>query len=63
MVPAALGFGREPDGRVRADLSLVAGRRALAASPLAQRAYGTGATPDAALDAALAAVLLPTSGP
>jgi hypothetical protein len=56
-VPAALGFGRDPDGLVRAELSLVAadarsGRILWRSVPVA-----TGATPGAALEGALAAVL------
>jgi hypothetical protein len=61
LVPASLGFLPEPDGQIRADLSLVlvdvrTGRvlwRSLAA--------GRGKSPDEALHAALAAVL-PVSG-
>ena len=56
-VPAALGFGREPSGQVRAELSLVAadarsGRILWRSVPVA-----TGATPSAALASAMAAVL------
>ena len=56
-VPAALGFGKEADGRVRAELSLVAadarsGRILWRSVPSA-----TGPTPDAALAETLAAVL------
>jgi hypothetical protein len=56
-VPAALGFGREPNGQVRAELSLVAadarsGRILWRSVPVA-----TGATPSAALASAMAAVL------
>ncbi len=57
MVPAALGFGREPDGLVRADLSLVAadtrGGKVLWRSVIT----GRGRAPDAALQAALDAAL------
>ncbi len=57
MVPAALSFSREDDGRIRADLSLVAadtrgGKVIWRATPA-----GQGATPSQALEAALAAVL------
>jgi hypothetical protein len=57
MVPAALSFSREPDGRIRADLSLVAadtrsGKVVWRATPV-----GQGAAPQQALEAALAAVL------
>jgi hypothetical protein len=56
-VPAALGFSRDPDGQVRAELSLVAadtrsGRILWRSVPVA-----SGATPGAALAGALAAVL------
>jgi hypothetical protein len=56
-VPAALGFSRDPDGHVRAELSLVAadarsGRILWRSAPAA-----AGATPAAALASALAAVL------
>ena len=56
-VPAALGFGKDPDGQVHAELSLVAadarsGRILWRSVPTA-----TGATPAAALASALAAVL------
>ena len=57
MVPAALSFSREPDGRIRADLSLVAadtrsGKVIWRAIPA-----GQGAAPPQALEAALASVL------
>jgi hypothetical protein len=56
-VPAALGFGREPDGRVRAELSLVAadarsGRILWRSVPVA-----SAPTPGAALSGALVSVL------
>jgi hypothetical protein len=56
-VPAALGFVKDHDGRVRAELSLVAadarsGRILWRSVPVA-----SGATPDAALAGALAVVL------
>ena len=56
-VPAALAFAKDPDGKVRAELSLVAadarsGRILWRSAPAA-----TGATPGAALLAALVAVL------
>ncbi len=64
MVPAALGFGRQADGLVRANLSLVAadvrnGKIVWRSAPA-----GSGATPAEALAAALAAALpLDTGGP
>jgi hypothetical protein len=64
MVPASLGFGRQADGLVRADLTLVAadvrnGKVVWRSAPA-----GSGVTPAEALAAALAAVLpLDTGGP
>lgn len=64
MVPAALGFGRQADGLVRADLTLVAadvrnGKVVWRSAPA-----GSGATPAQALDAALAVALpLDAGGP
>jgi hypothetical protein len=64
MVPASLGFSRQADGRVRADLTLVIadvrnGRVLWRSAPA-----GSGATPREALDAALAVALpLDTGGP
>ncbi len=57
MVPAALSFSREADGRIRADLALVgadtrSGKVIWRATPA-----GHGAAPPQALEAALAAVL------
>jgi hypothetical protein len=63
-VPAAIGFGRQADGRVQADLTLVLadvrnGRVLWRSVP-----RGTGATPREALDSALATALpLDTGGP
>jgi hypothetical protein len=57
MVPAALGFSREGDGRVRAELSLVAADTRSGKVVWRSLALGSGATPDAALTAALDAVL------
>jgi hypothetical protein len=64
MVPTSLGFGRQADGRIRADLMLVVADtrngKVLWRSP----AVGSGGDPQAALDAALTAVLpLDTGGP
>ena len=56
MVPAALGFGREADGRVRADLSLVLVDTRRNTIVWRSQAHGTGPTPDEALTAALATV-------
>jgi hypothetical protein len=57
LVPAALGFGPEPDGRIRADLSLVVGDARTGKVMWRSLALGRGKTPDEALNAALAAVL------
>jgi hypothetical protein len=61
LVPAALGFGPEPDGRIRADLSLVVGDARTGKVMWRSLAQGRGKTPDEALSAALAAVL-PSAG-
>jgi len=64
LVPASIGFGRQADGRVQADLTLVLadvrnGHVLWRSAPV-----GTGQTPRAALDAALAAALpLDAGGP
>ena len=57
LIPAALGFGPEPDGRIRADLSLVVGDTRTGKVMWRSLAMGRGKTPDEALNAALAAVL------
>jgi len=57
MIPAALGFSKDTVGKVRADLSLVAGDARSGKVLWRSRAIGSGATPVAALEAALAAVL------
>jgi hypothetical protein len=57
LVPAALGFGPEPDGRIRADLSLVLADARTGKVVWRSLAYGHGKSPDEALNAALAAVL------
>jgi hypothetical protein len=57
MVPAALGFSRDADGRIRAELSLVAADTRSGKVVWRSLALGGGATPDAALTAALEAVL------
>ena len=57
LVPAAVGFGPEPDGRIRADLSLVLADARTGKVVWRSLAYGHGKSPDEALNAALAAVL------
>jgi hypothetical protein len=57
LVPAALGFGPEPAGQIRADLSLVLGDARTGKVLWRSLALGLGKTPDEALNAALVAVL------
>jgi hypothetical protein len=57
LVPAALGFSPEPDGQIRADLSLVLGDVRNGKVLWRSLASGRGKTADQALLAALAAVL------
>jgi hypothetical protein len=57
MVPASIGFGRQADGRIRADLTLVAADTRSGRVLWRSVAFGSGANPREALDAALAAVL------
>jgi hypothetical protein len=57
MVPAALGFSPEPDGLVRAELSLVATDTRSGKVVWRSQALGSGPTPAAALSAALDGVL------
>ncbi|HET6635155.1 MAG TPA: hypothetical protein VFH77_09000 [Streptomyces sp.] len=57
MVPASLGFSRLPDGRVTAELSLVAADTRSGKIVWRSLATGAGPTPDAALTAAMDAVL------
>jgi hypothetical protein len=57
LVPAAIGFGPEPDGQIRADLSLVMADARTGKVVWRSLAYGRGKAPDDALNAALAAVL------
>jgi hypothetical protein len=57
LVPAALGFGPEPDGQIRADLSLVVADARSGKVTWRSLAYGRGKSPDEALNAALATVL------
>jgi hypothetical protein len=61
LVPAALGFGPEPDGQIRGDLSLVLVDVRSGKVMWRSLAQGRGRSPDEALNAALAAVL-PVSG-
>jgi hypothetical protein len=61
LVPAALGFSTEPDGRIRADLSLVLADTRTGKVVWRSLALGRGKSPDEALNAALASVL-PVSG-
>ncbi len=64
MVPASLGFGRQADGRIRADLMLVVADTRSGKVLWRSPAVGSGGDPQAALDAALTAVLpLDTGGP
>jgi hypothetical protein len=57
LAPASLGFGPEPDGRIRADLSLVLADSRTGKVMWRSLALGRGRTPDEALNAAIAAVL------
>lgn len=57
LIPASLGFGPEPNGRVRADLTLVLADCRSGKILWRSLAYGRGASPDQALTAAVAAVL------
>jgi hypothetical protein len=57
LVPASLGFGPEPNGEIRADLSLVLGDVRTGKVLWRSLALGRGKTPDQALNAALATVL------
>jgi hypothetical protein len=64
MVPASIGFGRQADGLIRADLSLAAADTRSGKVLWRSLATGSGANPREALDAALAAVLpLDAGGP
>ena len=64
MVPASLGYGREADGRIRADLSLVVGDTRSGKVLWRSLATGSGTNPREALDSALASVLpLDAGGP
>jgi hypothetical protein len=61
LVPAALGFGPEADGTIRADLSLVLADSRSGKVMWRSVALGRGKTPNEAVNAAMAAVL-PLSG-
>jgi hypothetical protein len=63
LVPAALGFGPEPNGQIRADLSLVLVDSRSGKVLWRTVAYGRGGSPDQALNAAVAAVLPLSGGP
>ncbi|HZA99359.1 MAG TPA: hypothetical protein VE399_11305 [Gemmatimonadales bacterium] len=63
MVPASLGFGPEANGQIRADLTLVLADCRSGKILWRSLAYGRGATPDQALNAAVAAVLPVSPGP
>jgi hypothetical protein len=64
MVPASLGFGRQADGRLRADLMLVVTDTRTGKVLWRSQVAGSGADPREALDAALAAALpLDAGGP
>ncbi|HYF38813.1 MAG TPA: hypothetical protein VD930_03915 [Gemmatimonadales bacterium] len=62
-VPASLGFGPEPNGQIRADLTLVLADGRNGKILWRSVAYGRGSTPDQALNAAVAAVLPVSAGP
>jgi hypothetical protein len=62
LVPASLGFGPEPNGQIRADLTLVLADSRSGKVLWRSLAYGRGSSPDQALNAALAAVLPVTAG-
>jgi hypothetical protein len=63
LVPASLGFGPEPNGQIRADLTLVLADCRNGRILWRSVAYGRGANPDQALSAAVAAVLPVSAGP
>ena len=64
MVPASIGFGRQADGQIRADLALAAADTRTGKVLWRSLAIGSGANPQEALAAALASVLpLDTGGP
>jgi hypothetical protein len=61
LVPASLAFGPEPNGQIRADLTMVLADARNGKVVWRSVAYGRGASPDQAIKAAIAA-LLPASG-
>jgi hypothetical protein len=63
LVPASLGFGPEPDGQIRADLTLVLADARNGKVLWRSVAYGRARSLDQALGAAMAAVLPTTTGP
>jgi hypothetical protein len=63
LVPASLGFGPEPNGQIRADLTLVLADARNGKILWRTVAQGRGASPDQALNAAVAAVLPASGGP
>jgi hypothetical protein len=64
MVPASLGFGRQADGQIRADLLLVVADTRTGKVLWRSPAVGSGGNPQTALDSALTAVLpLDVGGP
>ena len=63
LIPASLGFGPEPNGQVRADLTLVLADCRSGKILWRSLAYGRGGSPDQALNAAVAAVLPVSAGP
>jgi hypothetical protein len=63
LVPASLGFGPEPNGQIRADLTLVLADTRSGKILWRSLAYGRGISPDQALNAAVAAVLPLAGGP
>jgi hypothetical protein len=63
LVPASLGFSPEANGQIRADLTLVLADTRSGKVLWRSLAYGRGASPDQALNAAIAAVLPVSGGP
>jgi hypothetical protein len=62
LVPASVGFGPEANGQIRADLSLVLADGRNGRILWRSVAYGRGANPDQALNAAVAAALPVSAG-
>jgi hypothetical protein len=61
LIPASLGFSAEPNGGIRADLTLVLADARSGKILWRSVAYGRGKSPDQALNASISAVL-PLSG-